>query len=174
MIRNFTTRSARVHTSKERERETAGAARLAPFFSPGRKETTEWAIIRAQHRPRHRRRLRLRRRRRRSRCRYCRPARYDNFTFIDRSGRTTLYLSLHPRTLSFRVPLSLSAATGLSSLSLPRSLALMQSARSLFTVLVVQGRYGGCASSKLKRSCTLGIRGLACTYIIRRKLRRAM
>lgn len=143
------------HNKKERA--------TAPFFSSGRKETAECAIIRAR-RPRHRRR-RLRR------CRYCRPARYDNFTFIDRSGRTTLYLPLHPRTLSFRSRPSFAlrrARAGVFLLFPPRS-------RSLFTVLVVQGRYRGVrASSKLKRSCTLGIRGLACTYIIRRKLRRAM
>lgn len=85
----------------------------------------------------------------------------------------SLSLSLHPRTLSFRVPLSLSAATGLSSLSLAPSLSCRVLALCL-QCSSCKGDTGGCASSKLKRSCTLGIRGLACTYIIRRKLRRAM
>lgn len=75
----------------------------------------------------------------------------------------TLSLSLpHPRPVFL---LSLSARL-LSRGVFARSLSVY-SARRVREI-------PGCASSKLKRSCTLGIRGLACTYIIRRKLRRAM
>lgn len=171
-------------------------ARLAPLFSLSRKEISECSIIRA------RRSHRLCDRR------HCRRRhvlvvvvvvttavtlvtlvfvivtaipRYDNFTFIDRCGRTSLYLPfspLHP----FLSLVSLFRALPFPSLSslgqsffLAYSFALTRRARSLSVYSARRVReIPGCASSKLKRSCTLGIRGLACTYIIRRKLRRAM
>lgn len=141
MTRNFTTRSALVF-DKGREREKASSG--LRLFSSGRKETTECAIIRAQH-PRRRHRRRLRRRRRR--CRYCRPARYDNFTFIDRSGRTTLYLPLYPLPSFPFASLFHSLPRDRSFFSFPRSRAERSLSLSLFTVLV-QGRdtgAGGCA-----------------------------
>lgn len=71
--------------------------------------------------------------------------RYDNFTFIDRSGRTSLYLPFHPRTLSFirfsrSLSLSLFLILGQSFFFLSPlvySHAECSLARFLFTVLVV-------------------------------------
>lgn len=156
---------------------------MPSFLSSNRKKIPECAIIRAQRSCRLRGRHRRRRHRRYPRLR-CRSVvtvvpRYDNFTFIDRSGRTSLYLSFHPPFLSlvslFRFA-SLSPVfltLGQSFFFLARSLSRAECSLSVYSARRVR-EIPGCAPSKLKRSCTLGIRGLACTYIIRRKLRRAM
>jgi hypothetical protein len=143
-----------VYTREQRSKSDAARAVL---FSSDRKESPECAIIRAQ----------------RSRCFrgtvvfvfvivvvvvaaaaaaavtlvlvvVTAVPRYDNFTFIDRSKRTSLYLPFHPfpRTLSFRpflsFPfLSVSLTLGQSFFFLARSLSRSLLARFLFTVLVV-------------------------------------
>lgn len=140
----FYDRKASVSMREERSEERRD---LPSFLSSNRKKIPECAIIRAQRSCRLRGRHRRRRHRRYPRLR-CRSVvtvvpRYDNFTFIDRSGRTSLYLSFHPPFLSlvslFRFAslslLSSSPSASLSSSLLVRSRA--PSARFLFTVLVV-------------------------------------